>query len=281
MGSVEAHLAWMRLRNLAEQTTIRQRAAALRRLCQTLGVDDPLHVTAADLEAWQSSLTRPTPRRPEGASPQTHCTYVTHVHGYFHWAVKAGLRGDDPSVHLVRPKLPRRLPRPISEERLLIAIAAAEGRVRLWLVLAAWCGLRAREIAGVHGSHITVGPAPTLFIADGKGGAQRCLPLPPMVTEELERYGLRRGWMFPGAAGGHVTPGRVSQAANEHLRRLEIPDTLHSLRHRFGTELYRTLPDLRMVQEMMGHRSPSTTAGYVAYSPEVAARAMAAMRGAA
>jgi len=90
----------------------------------------------------------------------------------------------------------------------------------------------------------------------------------------------------PGRAGcsprldsepGPLAPGRISQLASAHLSSLGIHATLHQLRHRFLTEVYRETKDLRLTQELAGHSSPTTTAGYAAWSPEAAALAVAAL----
>jgi site-specific recombinase XerD len=52
---------------------------------------------------------------------------------------------------------------------------------------------------------------------------------------------------------------------------------LHSLRHRFASELYRVTLDLRLTQEMLGHSSPATTSIYTAFSPTRAAAAVQEM----
>ena len=64
---------------------------------------------------------------------------------------------------------------------------------------------------------------------------------------------------------GPNTPHTVSRLSNEHLHACGLPATLHQLRHRFGTETYRYKRDLRMVQDLLGHADPATTAGYAAY----------------
>jgi integrase len=56
----------------------------------------------------------------------------------------------DPTGKLVRPRVPRALPHPIADDRLLTTIADAPPRIRPWLVLAAVCGLRAMEIANLR-----------------------------------------------------------------------------------------------------------------------------------
>ena len=78
------------------------------------------------------------------------------------------------------------------------------------------------------------------------------------------------GWLFPRLDGqpGHVTAGLVSTVANKWLRDNEIGGTLHQFRHWFGTHVHAATGDLRVTQELTGHASPTTTAGYVAWSQQ-------------
>lgn len=69
----------------------------------------------------------------------------------------------------------------------------------------------------------------------------------------------------------------MSHLCDEPLYGLGIDETLHSLRHYFGTSMYLVSRDRRLVQETMGHNSPLTTAGYAAWSPEAAAAAVEAI----
>ncbi len=66
---------------------------------------------------------------------------------------------------------------------------------------------------------------------------------------------------------------------NDYLHELGIPDTLHAGRHRFGTRVYAGMPDIRVVQALMGHSDPATTAGYVAYSSVRAVEAVERLGG--
>ncbi len=69
------------------------------------------------------------------------------MRGFYRWAHTHGLVERDPTYLLHRPALPRRLPRPIPDDRLAVALDRASARVRPWLYLAAYAGLRCCEIA--------------------------------------------------------------------------------------------------------------------------------------
>lgn len=270
---LERHLQSMRLRGLAEDTTIYERGRALRRLARALPVP-VLDADAAQLLAWRAGL---------DVAPGSIGAYVGHVREFYSWAVSAGLRQDSPAAGLPVPKLRRRLPRPVGEDDLMAAVGNAPPRIRLWLVLAAWCGLRAKEIALLRVENIllTASPPVLLVAADAtKGSGERAIPLSPFAVAEIGAAGLpRTGHAFRRCDGrkGPNTPNLVSKLSNEHLHACGIGDTIHSLRHRFGTMAYRASRDLRLVQELLGHADPATTAGYAAYDKPRAVAVVAAL----
>jgi len=270
-GVVGSHLAWLRLRGL-RPATIDTRNSRLKHLAAALGIAaaDLLGATEADLDAWQRKLR---------LTPGAHSAYISHVQQFYRWAALDGRIDSNPAARLIQPKVPRRVPRPISEDDLTFAVNTACERIRPWLVLAGWAGLRAGEIARLERCDVLDNEHPrVLYIADGKGGAQRVVPMSTKVHQALR--GLpSSGYVFRRRDGkpGPNAPWIISGLANRHLHELGIPASIHQCRHRFGTRLYAECGDLRLVQELMGHRSPSTTASYVAYSHEKAVEAIEAM----
>ncbi len=91
----------------------------------------------------------------------------------------------------MRPKLPRHLPRPIGTDDLNRALLAADPRMRAWLTLAAYAGLRCVEIAGLRAEdvHLDREP-PVLHLVKTKGAKERIVPLGPLVSAALRGYGL-------------------------------------------------------------------------------------------
>jgi integrase/recombinase XerC len=207
------------------------------------------------------------------------------LRGYARWAVRERIIASDPTVRIDQPRQHRRLPRPIPEGRLHAALAAADPQMRAILTLAAFAGLRACEIARLDRAHVMeLLPEPSLLVADGKGGHQRLIPMHPAVIEALRDLPMpASGPLLRRADGraGHNLAARLSRRGCDHLRSVGIPDTLHSLRHRFGTQLYRGTQDLRLTQELLGHASPATTALYAAADMRKASAAVHALGGAA
>lgn len=257
--ALRAHLDHLRLRDLAP-THVQARRRAVERLAMSLG-RDAATATRADLLDYLPGLPRTTSRS----------RYAEHSHlsCFFAWAVEEGHVERNAMRQIPRPKLSRLLPRPMSEEDTAVAIESAPGRIRVWLVLAAYQGLRACEIAALHRSDVLdTAPVPVL-IAHGKGRKDRVVPMGDRALSELRAYGIpARGPLFPRADGkpGATAAHRVSVISNEYLHGLGIDDTLHSLRHRFATMTYAATQDVLVVAALLGHEDPATTAGYAAYS---------------
>lgn len=269
MGITERHIDWCRARNL-RPSTIYQRRRALARLARHLG-HEPIDATADELAAWWDDLT-------VRLVPAGRAVELAHARSFYRWAVDAELRPDDPTRRLQRPRIPRRLPRPIPDGDLAVALACAPDRVRPWLYLAAYAGLRACEIAQLRGEDLVWDrDPPILLIAEGKGGGQSAVPISPVLADILA--GLpRSGWLFPRGDGlpGPNRPHLVSHLANRYLHSIGVTHTLHTLRHWFGTHTYQASGrDLRQTQELLRHRSPVSTAGYTWLSPGDAAETVA------
>lgn len=258
MDSIFSYVEFCRARNLS-RATITNRTYALRRLERAVGCD-PLHATKEELRTWRDSLT---------LSPGAMLTELSCVANYYRWALDEELISVDPSRKLTRPRTPHYLPRPIPERDLLDATSCAPERIRPWLALMGWCGLRACEVASLRRADIQEHADPPMLTICGKGARVRVVPLGPAVIEELRRAGLpSRGYVFPRMDGqpGPNSPATVSRLVNRHLHRCGLAATGHQARHRYGTQMYRASRDLRMVGGVMGHADTRTTSGYVAYS---------------
>ena len=272
-----AHLEYLRLCN-HRPASLGQRAYTLRRIAKALEherEDDLLAVTEDDLDRWQRTLADLSPRYRSASS--------THARGFWRWALRSRLITADPSVVLAQVKVPRSLPHPMAQEDFDMAVNCAPERIRPWLVLAGYAGLRVGEIAGLERHHVHDRADPPVLHVIGKGGHERVVPMSERVRAELYAAGLpSRGFIFKRLDGlpGGVRPHMVSRLINTYLHELGIEETAHSCRHLFGTGMYRVSNDLRMCQEVMGHLSPSTTAGYVAWSAAAAVAAVRALPGA-
>lgn len=256
---VDRHLEHLRARNL-RPGTIAQRRNALGRLRRALG----------DLLVVDPELLRAHAHR-QSLSAEAVATEISHLVGFYRWALREGYTTSDPTVRLERPRLPRRLPRPIADGDLAMAIELAPERLRPMFLLGAYAGLRACEVAGLHTEHVLWDHEPAvLLVVDGKGGNMAPVPLPAWLVLELRASVPARGWCFPRRDGlpGPVKPHLVSHLCNRYLHSIGIASTFHATRHWYGTKTYRaTGRDLRATQELMRHRTPVSTAGYTWQDP--------------
>jgi len=207
------------------------------------------------------------------------CSALRQFYGFL---ADEGLRKDDPSHALPRPATRRPLPRLLSHAQVEALFARAEQeaegdnpaavRMLALLELLYGSGLRATELVSLPLSAVPR-DAPFLNVT-GKGGQQRMVPVSGRARAALSRWlALRPGGsrhLFPSSGKlGHVTRIRLFQLLRDLAGRAGIaPDKVspHVLRHAFATHLLEGGADLRVVQEMLGHASISTTQVYTRVS---------------
>src|SRR5690606_32131051 len=202
------------------------------------------------------------------------------VRGALRFLHREGLSAVDPAGDVRPPTPPRRLPKAIAladSERLLRAASAGDDaralRDRALLELLYGCGARISEAVGLDCDDIDA-EAGTVLLR-GKGGKDRIVPIGRFAREAVDAYLVRAR---PGlVAAGAGTPalflnargGRLSrQSAWSVLRAaakragLSTTVTPHTLRHSFATHLLEGGADVRVVQELLGHASVTTTQVY-------------------
>jgi integrase/recombinase XerD len=211
---------------------------------------------------------------------------VVAVRGLHRFAVREGLSGTDPAREVKPPTPPRRLPKAISideVERLLAATSgtAAEGgdvdaaralRDRALLELLYGSGARISEAVGLDVDDLDLGEG--FARISGKGGKTRVVPVGDYAGRAIEAYLVRarptlgkagRGGpaLFLNARGGRLSrqgAWMVLRAAAERARLSNVSP--HTLRHSFATHLLDGGADVRVVQELLGHASVTTTQVY-------------------
>lgn len=197
-------------------------------------------------------------------APETRKAARSTATGFCGWAHRSGITPTNPALELPAVRVPRPDPRPAPDSVIAAAIDAADERTTDMLMLAAFAGLRCREIARLHSDEITS----TTLRPLGKGGKRRTIPLLPILAGRLLS---RKGYIFPGNDHGHLSPGRVGRLISDALP----PGwTAHTLRHRFASQAYAVERDLRAVQELLGHSSVATTQTYTAVPPDAKLRAV-------
>jgi integrase/recombinase XerC len=227
----------------------------------------------ADFRAWLAD------RRAHGLANASAARDVAALRTFFAWARRA--RGIDcPAIAgLKSPKVPKRLPRPVTPGDAAALVETVEEEARhAWagardmavLLLLYGGGLRIAEALSLTGAALPLGE--TLVVA-GKRNKTRVVPLLPVVREAVEAYLAICPWpverdapLFRGVRGGPLDPGTVRAAVRAARPALGLPDsaTPHALRHSFATHLLARGADLRSIQELLGHASLSSTQVYTA-----------------
>jgi len=232
----------------------------------------------AEFRAWLAERAR------TGLARSSTARAFSSVRSFFRFLDKQKLAHNASIAAIQTPKLPRSLPKALSEgdmEEVLDTGPALERdawldlRDRAVLLLLYAAGLRIGEALG-----LTKGAVEGLLKAGhdtlsitGKGNKTRLVPLLPQAIDALRAYrdacpsmaALGSGdAFFMGARGGPLDPAIVQKRIREIRGLLGLPDSVtpHALRHSFATHLLGAGGDLRTIQELLGHASLSTTQRY-------------------
>ena len=226
-------------------------------LARTTQFPAPSQVTVQNLLAWAGS---------KQWTPETRHAYYTSFSLFFTWLASTQER-PEPFV-LPRVRRPRQPARPISKTALETLLTHTDVRVRRATLLGAGAGLRRSEIVKVKSTDLVDDLLGMSLLVDGKGGKARIVPLSDRLTCELKaafRECPDSPFLFPGNENGHVSATWLGKLMNQEIPK---PWTLHSLRHRFATDVYRTTRDITVVQQLLGHESIDTTQRYLAVDAE-------------
>jgi len=195
---------------------------------------------------------------------------------FFGFLVDDGLRGDDPSAALPRPRFERPLPRILDEAEISRMFEAAEDRAAsgeamalrnlALLELLYGSGLRATELVSLPRGGVRSGQP--FLILRGKGAKERMVPISSRATEAVQKWldhvPGSSPWLFP-SANKHLSRVRLFQIVRQMAADAGIsPDRVspHVLRHAFATHLLSGGADLRVLQSLLGHADIATTQIY-------------------
>jgi integrase/recombinase XerC len=240
-----------------------------------------LALKAGDFRAWLAAQHR------RGLGRRSAVRALAAVRSFFGFLDRQHGRHNPAATALRTPRLEQRLPRPLSPPQIdLLLEEPPNAELAPWVVrrdlalllLLYGAGLRIGEALGLERGAVGDAPAALRSLTvSGKGGKQRLVPILPAIAEALAAYLEACPHAMPGAVPLFVgVRGKRLQAAvvrrrMQHLRRLAgLPEnaTPHALRHSFATHLLAGGADLRVIQELLGHASLSTTQGYTAVEGE-------------
>lgn len=208
----------------------------------------------------------------------SYLVWLAHLNHFYNWAVGRGYIKRNPAKNIPRPKLRTGLPRPISDSDLVKAVAHADKRMKVWVLLGAYEGLRCQEMAGIKREDVLYDEK-LLRIDDGKGGKERLVPLHPEVWRALKAYKMpAQGYIFLNDSGRKISANHISVIMGEYFRYLGITSTPHALRHWFATRLLQSTHDIQVVQKTLGHNDIKTTMIYADWDREIARAGVLSLR---
>lgn len=242
------YLAYLRSESCSDRTIDERR-----RVLTVMHRDLPFGLYEActdELKAW---LWR------DGISMSTRETYYGAFNSFYAWAVAQGILDFDPASLIKRPKPPQRLPSPVTDEQLAEALSRSGEPVLTWTKLAAYAGLRCLDIEHLHRERVT---ERAITVIESKGGKARIVPTHPVVWEAIRD--------LPPGPVTSLDARQISMRAWVYFHRtLGMRGVrMHRFRHWFGTMIQRQYKDILVTQQLLGHASPSTTAGYVLVAAE-------------
>ncbi|VZO40152.1 site-specific tyrosine recombinase XerD [Occultella aeris] len=253
----------------------------------SLGRTSFAEVTEADVGAYVEALRAGS----DGGSPLSASSTsraVVAVRGWHRFEALEGRTDHDPAAAVRPPSGAKRLPKAISTDevdRLLTGASAADGvlglRDRALVEVLYGTGARISEAVGLAIDDLDLDHAAPSVRLFGKGRKERIVPMGRFAVEALEAYLVRARPVL--AQSGRGTPTAFLNQRGNPLSRQSAWAVLqtaaerggvtahispHTLRHSYATHLLAGGADVRVVQELLGHASVTTTQIYTLVTPD-------------
>lgn len=198
---------------------------------------------------------------------------VACVRGFLKWLFSEGVLNEDLSMRMIAPKVRQKLPHFISvDEALCVIQNIPSGPVRALLLLLYGGGLRVSEACGLRWKDL-ISSSKSIRV-EGKGGRERIIALPDLAWAELEKLPKVNTYILGGDRPLSTRQAYQMVRDAGQTAGLLKPLHPHALRHSYATHLLTSGADLRVIQELLGHRSLAATQKYTHMSLDHLARAM-------
>ncbi len=200
---------------------------------------------------------------------------LSSIRSFFKFLHREGYIKSNPAKLVSNPKVPKLLPRFLSVDDVFSLIEKPEGmgfipaRDRAILELLYSSGLRVAELSGINTDDINI--RESLVKIRGKGNKERIVPVGSKAIDALKSYTIERillkskdNALFLNRLGTRLTDRGVRRIVVKYAKALSIQGRIgpHTLRHTFASHLLQAGADLRVIQELLGHSSLSTTQKY-------------------
>ena len=282
---VEEFLGWLAAERGRSANTLAAYRRDLTGYCAWLGeqATDVQRVAPADVDRFVDH------RRAGGVAASSLARQMAAIRTFHRFMVSENHRVDDPTADFEGVKVPAGIPKPLSEDEVESLLAAVVGddpvsrRDRALLELLYATGARISELCGLSLGDIDLEAG--MIRLYGKGSKERLVPVGSLAREAVHLWltdgrdslsparWARRGdadAVFLNTRGGRLGRQAAYAIVVRHGERAGLTSHLspHVLRHSCATHMLDHGADLRIVQEMLGHASISTTQVYTRVSQE-------------
>lgn len=286
--AIQTYLRYLSIEKNASVHTIKAYQTDLQQLCEFVAETFPSEaeitdITRTHLRAWLAGLNA------NAASRSTLQRKIACIRSFFRFLHRRGLTTSNPAIHLVSPKPERRLPKTVDVTQLGTVLNQPEAettreRDHAWQVQSAAImelfyatGIRLRELTGLNTEHLDLEKHQIKVL--GKGSRERIVPFGSAADEALRNHLNTRADLLSGSESEHqalfltikgkrIYPRAVQRIVEKKLaEHTEARQTSpHALRHSFATHLLDNGADIRVIKELLGHRSLNSTQIYTSAS---------------
>lgn len=223
-------------------------------------------------------------RYDQGLSERSTARFLSSLRAFLKWCQENNLREDDPISLIQNPKLPKSLPKALTEKQVDALLDAPEPdedpiqmRDKAMLELLYASGLRVTELTGLQLNQVSLQQG--VIRVTGKGNKERLVPMGEDAIDWIDKFMRQsRGMLlkhnsdvlFPSSRGVQMTRQTFWHRVKYYAKKAGIKADLspHTLRHAFATHLLNHGADLRVVQMLLGHSDLSTTQIYTHIATE-------------
>ena len=283
LGTVDGYLTYLDVERGLAAATIRAYRADLADYAASRDVSRDWASSADAAVGYLAARSRRGRRADPGLAPSSLRRRAAALKGFYRFAYGEGLISFDVAAHIDLPRPSRLLPETLTQEEVerLLEAAGGEGTSMAWdralLELLYAAGLRISEAVGLDREDLSIDGAFVRVI--GKGDKERLVPVGDVALDELARWmagprerlaalghtsPVRGGPIFIGDRGRRLARQQAWAAVKRAAAAAGLADRVspHTLRHSFATHLLEGGADLRIVQELLGHASITTTQLY-------------------
>jgi integrase/recombinase XerC len=275
-GQVTSFVTHIRDERKRSDNTVAAYESDIRSLCHYVKeITSVTDLTLASLRSWLADLSN------RGQSRATIARKAAAARSFTAWAKRRGLIDQDPGIRLMSPVVPRPLPTILTPSQAHDVVSwrsSANPTIQIRdtaiLEILYATGIRVAELCGANISDVDLNR--NVLLVRGKGNKERMVPFGQPAANAVDEWFCVRNKMagsstalFVGVRGNRINPRAVRTLVNEvTLQTTGQRLSPHALRHSTATHVLEGGADMRVVQELLGHSSMSTTQRYTHVSVE-------------